>query len=326
MKSYWIKAAGNGTELEERDVPIPVPDAGQLLVRVRAAGLNRGELITRGDLHGGGAARPAGTESAGEVERVGADVTDFAPGDRVMATGRGSFAEYVLFDAKLAIRVPPVLSWEEAACTPLVFLVAHDMLIGQGKLQAGEWVLVTAASSGIGVAAIQAAGALGAKTIGTSGSAAKLERLRTIGLDAGVETRQPNFYNAVMEATEKKGAGIAVNGVGGTMFGECLRSLAFEGRLATIGYVDGSVESTIDLATLHAKRLKVFGVSAIFRTREQRIATVRGFTADLLPFIASGRIKPVIDRIFSFAEVPVAKAYMESDAQVGKIAVTMDAR
>ena len=92
MKSYWIKAAGNGTELEERDVPVPVPDAGQLLVRVRAAGLNRGELITRGDLHGGAAARPAGTESAGEVERVGADVTDFAPGDRVMATGRGSFA------------------------------------------------------------------------------------------------------------------------------------------------------------------------------------------------------------------------------------------
>src|ERR1019366_3523068 len=133
---------------------IPVPAAGQLLVRVRAAGLNRGELITRGDLHGAGEARPAGTESAGVVEGVGAGVSNYAAVDRVMATGRGSFAEFVLMDAQLAIAVPAVLSWEEAACTPLVFLVAHDMLLGQGNLKPGEWVLVTAASSGIGVAAI----------------------------------------------------------------------------------------------------------------------------------------------------------------------------
>jgi NADPH2:quinone reductase len=325
MKSYWIKPAGSGTVLEERDVPIPVPAAGQLLVRVHAAGLNRGELITRGDLHGASDARPAGTESAGEVEAVGPGVSGFATGDRVMATARGSFAEFVLFDAGLAIRVPDVLTWEEAACTPLVFLVAHDMLIGQGNIEAGNWVLITAASSGIGVAAMQAAGALGAFTIGTSGSSAKLERLRALGLSVGIETRRPDFYAAVMEATAGRGANIVINGVGGTMFAECLRSLAFEGRLATVGYVDGSVESTIDLATLHAKRLKVFGVSAIFRTREQRIATVRGFTADLLPFIASGRITPVVDRVFDYAELPAAKAFMESNAQVGKIAVRIAA-
>ncbi|MGA2393715.1 MAG: zinc-binding dehydrogenase [Candidatus Lustribacter sp.] len=325
MKSYWIKPLGSGTVLEERDVPVPVPAAGQLLVRVHAAGLNRGELITRGDLHGGDAARPAGTESAGEVERVGPGVTDFAPGERVMATGRGSFAEYVLLDAGLAIRVPDALTWEEAACTPLAFLVAHDMLIGQGNVKAGEWVLITAASSGVGVASMQAAGALGARTIGTSGSAAKLARLRALGMNVGIETRLPDFYAAVMETTAGKGADIAINGVGGTMFAECLRSLAFEGRLATVGYVDGSVESTIDLATLHAKRLKVFGVSAIFRTREQRLASVRGFQADLLPFIASGRIKPVVDRVFDYAELPAAKAFMESNAQVGKIAVRITA-
>ena len=167
---------------------------------------------------------------------------------------------------------------------------------------------MTAASSGIGVAAIQVAEALGAQTIGTSGSADKLGRLRTLGLNVGIETRRPDFFAAVMEATAGKGADIAINGVGGTMFGECLRSLAFEGRLATIGYVDGSVESTIDLATLHAKRLKVFGVSAIFRTREHRIAAVRAFTAELLPFIASGRIKPVVDRIFAYDELPAAES------------------
>lgn len=322
MKSFWIKPADAGTALEERETPVPEPGAGQLLVRVRAAGLNRGEFITRRDLHGdAAAARPAGTESAGEVVRLGPGVANFAVGDRVMATARGSFAEFVLMDAQGAIAVPPALSWEEAACTPLVFLVVHDMLVGHGRIKPNDWLLVTGASSGVGVGAIQAAGALGARTIGTSGSAEKLERLKRIGLDVGIETRRPDFHAAVMEATGGKGVDCVINGVGGSMFAECLRSMAFEGKLATIGYVDGSVESTIDLAMLHANRLTVFGVSAILRTQEQRAATVRGFEADLLPFIASGRIKPVVDRTFGFAELPAAKAFMEANAHVGKIAV-----
>ncbi len=114
-----------------------------------------------------------------------------------------------------------------------------------------------------------------------------------------------------------------IDAVGGTVFGECMRSMAYEGRLAMVGYLDRVLESTIDLATLHAKRLKLFGVSAVSRTPEQRAAAVRAFKADFLPLIAAGRLKPYVDRVFSLDELPAAKAFMEADAHVGKIAVAM---
>jgi NADPH:quinone reductase-like Zn-dependent oxidoreductase len=125
-----------------------------------------------------------------------------------------------------------------------------------------------------------------------------------------------------MVATEGKGANLAVNAVGGSVFAECLRALAFEGRLAIVGYVDGVLRSEIDLEALHAKRLRLFGVSNKLRSSEQRAATVRGFVADFLPFFAGGKIKPVIDRVFAFDALPQAKAYMETDAQVGKIVLS----
>jgi NADPH:quinone reductase len=324
MRSYWIRSTAGGTVLEERNIPVPEPPDGQLLVRVHAAGLNRGELMSRHDLHGAeGDARPAGTEGAGEVVRTGAGVTAFKPGDRVMATSRGMFADYVLIPAALAIHVPDTLTWAEAGCTPLIFLVVHDMLVVQGKLKAGEWLFVAGASSGAGVGAIQAAKALGAKTIGTSGSAVKLEKLRELGLDVGIETRGPHFYDRIMEATGGNGAGLVIDAIGGTVFAECMRSMAYEGRLAMIGYLDRVLESTIDLAALHAKRLKLFGVSAVLRPPEQRAAAVRAFKADFLPLIAAGRLKPYVDRTFSLDELAAAKAYMEADAHVGKIAVVM---
>ena len=324
MRAYRLGVTAAGTYLEEREVPVPEPAAGQLLVRVRAAGLNRGEFMSRLDLHGAeGDGRPAGTECAGEVVRAGAGVNAFKPGDRVMATARGSFAEYVLMPVATAIPAPECLSWEEAACTPLIFLVVHDMLVAQGRIKAGDWVFIANASSGVGVGSMLAAKALGAKTIGTSGSAAKLERLKALGLDVGIHTRGPDFAARIMEVTGGNGADIVVNGIGGSVFAECVRSLAYEGRLATVGYLDRVLESTIDLAKLHADRLAVFGVSAVKRPQAERVEAVRAFVADFLPLIAVGRLKPAIDRVFPFAELPAAKAYMESDAHVGKIAVTI---
>jgi NADPH:quinone reductase len=297
-----------------------------LLVRVHAAGLNRGEFMSRHDLHGAsGDARPAGTEGAGEVVRVGSGVTGFTPGDRVMATARGSFAEFVLMQAAMAIPVPDSLSWEEAGVTPLIFLVVHDMLVTQGRIKAGEWVFIAAASSGVGVGTILAAKALGAKTIGTSGSDVKLERLSALGLDVGIKTRGPDFHEQVIAATGGKGADLIVNGIGGTVFAECQRSMAYQGRLAMIGYLDRVLESTIDVAKLHADRQTFFGVSQVSRTPEQRVAGARAFKEDFLPLIASGVLKPHIDRVFSFDELPAAKAYMEADAHVGKIAISVRA-
>ena len=321
MKSYWIRPEDGKTAIELRDVAQPAPGPGQILLKMHAAGLNRGELIVGHAVKAGGAAKAAGGEGAGEVAKLGEGVTAFKTGDRVMGRCSGAFAEYSLIDAREALAVPKNLSWEEAACIPLVFMVVHDMLVAQGRLKAGEWLLVTGISSGVGVAALQTAKALGAKVIGTSGSEEKLAKLKGMGLDVGIRTRSADFADAVMKATGGKGANLVVNNVGGSVFAETIRALAYEGRHATIGYVDGVLESEIDLEALHTRRLTLFGVSNRLRTAEQRAVTVRGFAADILPFIASGKIRPVIDRVFPFAEVPAAKAYMESNAQVGKIAV-----
>ncbi len=325
MKSYWLKPDSGKTVLEFRDVPEPEPGPGQILLRMHAAGLNRGEFIVGHAVKAGGAAKAAGGEGAGEVARLGEGVTGFKTGDRVMGRCSGAFAEYSLMDAREALAVPKSLSWEEAACIPLAFMVVHDMLVAQGKLKSGEWLLVTGISAGVGVAALQTAKALGAKVIGTSGSQEKLDKLKAMGLDVGIRTRAGDFADAVMKATGGKGANLVVNNVGGSVFAETIRALAYEGRHATVGYVDGVLKSEIDIEALHTKRLTLFGVSNRLRTAEQRAVTVRGFAADVLPFIAAGKIKPLVDRVFPFADLPAAKAYMESNAQVGKIAVSIRA-
>ena len=160
---------------------------------------------------------------------------------------------------------------------------------------------------------------LGAKVIGTSGSAKKLEQLKPLGLDLGWPTRAPDFSAKVMEATGGRGVDLAINTVGGSVFAEIVRSLAFEGRLAIVGYVDGVLKAEIDLDALHAKRLKLFGVSNKLRNAEQRATSVRGFVADILPAIADGRIRPWIEQRFAFDELPRAKESMESNRHTGKI-------
>jgi len=310
MRAYFIESGADGTRLELREVPQPQAADGKVLVRVRAAGLNRGEFIAGHGLVKPGAPKPAGGEAAGEVVGTGA---------RVMGRAAGAFAEYALMDAREAIPMPQNLSFEQAAAIPLTFMVVHDMLLEQGSLKAGEWLLVTGISSGVGVAALQAAKALGARVIGTSGSAKKLELLKKHGLDVAIQTRSPDFSKKILEVTDGKGASLAINTVGGTVFPECIRALAYEGRLAIVGYVDGSLRSEIDLDAVHAKRLRIFGVSNKLRTAEQRAGTVRGFVADFLPLFAAGKIQPLIDRTFPFGELQKAKDYMESDAHVGKI-------
>ena len=324
MKSYWMQMSDVGSVLELRDAPVPQPGACQLLVRLHAAGLNRGEFVAGHGLHGAaGTWKAIGGEGAGEVIAVGAGVEGFRPGDRVMGRCPGAFSELALMESAEAMAVPPGLPWEEAAAIPLTFLVTFDMLVLQGRLKAGEWLLINAVSSGVGVASLQLGKVLGAKVIGTSGSQEKLDALQGLGLDLGLRSQGANFAAAVMQATAQHGADLVVNAVGGSVFAENIRAMAFEGRLATVGYVDGMLHADLDLEALHAKRLTLFGVSNKLRSKAQRAAAVPRFVAEVLPHIAAGRIRAQIDRIFDFGELPQAKARMEAGAHIGKIVLRL---
>jgi NADPH2:quinone reductase len=321
MRAYRLHETDGGLQLQLHDVPQPEAGPGQLLVRVRAAGLNRGELLVgHGALPAGGSApRPVGGEAAGEVVAIGAGVEGWQMGDRVMGRCNGAFADFVRIESYEAMAVPPALDWHHAAAVPLVFMVVYDMLVMQGQLRAGETLLVAGVTSGVGVGALQAAKAIGAKVVGTSGSAAKLERLREHGLDVGVHTRGVDLVDAVLQASGGRGADLAIDAVGGSVFAACVSALAYEGRLAMVGYVDGVLRAEIDLAALHAKRLRVFGVSNKLRTREQRAEQVRGFKRDWLPLFEGGRLRPLVDRVYAFETLRDAKASMEAGEHVGKI-------
>ena len=324
MQSWWMQMTDSATTLELRDVPAPVAGPKQLLVRMRAAALNRGEFLLGHGLHGQpGTWKAIGAEGAGEVVAVGAEVTGFRPGNRVMGRCAGAFSELALMEAAEAMAVPDGLSWDEAASIPLTFLVAYDMLMLQGRLTAGQWLLINGISSGVGVASLQLGKVLGAQVIGTSGSSEKLAALVPLGLDVALRTRAAEFAPAVMEATDGHGVDLIVNTVGGSVFAEDIRALAFEGRLATVGYVDGVLHADIDLEALHAKRLTLFGVSNKRRSKEQRAAAVPRFVAEVLPHFAAGRIWPRIDRAFAFAELPEAKERMESGGHIGKIVLRL---
>ena len=326
MKSWWIKSTDSGAALELRNVPVPQPAHGEMLVRVKATSINRGDVMARIGRHSADGGRPAGVDGAGEVVALAEGVTTFKAGERVMFRGRGCFAEYVIVDPALASIVPAQLTWEEAAAIPIAYVTAVDALVEFGALKAGETVLIAGASSGVGVAAIQAAKYLGATVIGVSRSDEKLARLKTLGLDVAVCThgaRGAGFADEALRATGGRGVDIAVNLVGGSAFADCQRALADFGRQVVVGYVDGQMKAEIDLEALHGKRLHVMGISNTPLTPAQRARATRLFMDTLYPAFANGTLKPVIDRVFAFDDVPQAKHYVETDQLLGKVIIRL---
>lgn len=309
--------------MEVRDTPAPVAGPGQVLVRVRASGLNRGEITQARDRRSGDPIT-AGVEFAGEVSAVGAGVSGWREGDRVMGHGRECQAQYVLADPRALMPVPRDLSWTQAASFPNVFITAHDALVVNGELRKGESVLVNGASGGVALAAIQIAALFGAKpVIATSRSAAKLARLADFGADVRIDTTRESQVDAVMAATGGRGVDVIVDTVGGTVFEANMKSLAVKGRLVQVARL-GSSTAEIDLATLWMKRLKLIGVTFRTRSEEERLACVQACARDLLPLLNEGRIRWAIDRTFPMESIGEAHAYMLQAQHFGKIVLTVD--
>ncbi|MCL6644931.1 MAG: NAD(P)H-quinone oxidoreductase [Dehalococcoidia bacterium] len=328
MKAVVITRPGGPEVLEYREVPDPVAGPEDLLVRVRATALNRADLLQRMGGYPQPGPKPAfeipGLEYAGEVIAVGERVEGFAVGDRVMGLlAGGGYAELVATHHRLAVKVPAALSWEEAGGTPEVFITAHDALLQCG-LVAGERVLIHAAGSGVGVAAIQVAKVMGASLVaGTAGSAEKLARAAELGLDLGINYREQDFAEEVLRATEGKGVDVILDVIGAEYWERNLRALAVKGRMVVVGLMGGTGAST-NLGVLLQKRLQVRGTTLRARPMEEKAAATRAFEKSVLPHLASGRVKVVIDRVYALRDAAEAHAYMATNANFGKIVLVAE--
>jgi NADPH:quinone reductase-like Zn-dependent oxidoreductase len=322
MKAIVIEGQSDARTLALRDVPEPAGGPKDLVVRVRAAGINRADLWRHAS-HYSHAVAPvapvAGLEFAGEVIATGADVVGFAVGDRVMAMSSGAYAEVAKVDYRIAMHVPAQLNWEEASATVVSFVTAHDALVTNGAFQAGEQVLVQGAASGAGIATVQIAKLLGASRIfGTSSSAAKLSRLGAMGLDGPINGKTESFPQVVRAATDGRGVDVIIDNVGRGTLGGHVDAAAIMGRIVSVGRLGGNVDE-VNLDEFARKRLKLIGVTFRTRTITEHSQVVRAFVTALYPALADGRLKPVVDRSFPLAQADQAQDYMRGDAHFGKL-------
>jgi NADPH:quinone reductase-like Zn-dependent oxidoreductase len=318
MRAALPSVDESGIHWRVGDIAEPQPGPTQLLLRVKASSINRGETVLLKTKLPAGA---GGIDAAGEVVAIGSQVSKFKPGDRVAGRCAGGFAQLAAMNEFEAIALPAQLSYEQAACLPVSFVVAHDALIVHGRLVKGETVLITGVSSAVGVAALAIAKFAGASVIGTSRSAEKLQKLGACGLDLGIEAKAGGFSGQVKQATRDHGANIAIDTVGAAFFREILDSLAVDGRYATIGQMTGSPKVELDMDAFAMRRLHLFGVSNRLRTPEQKAQSARRFAEELMPAIVRGEVRPLIDRVFALEEVEAAHRHVYADRQVGKVVI-----
>lgn len=322
MRAVAITAPGGPEVLVERHDPIPEPGPGEILVRVRASALNRADLLQRRGRYPAPPGAPQdvpGLEYTGEVEALGKGAGLWAVGNRVMGiTPGGGHAEYLCVHEREAMRVPHSLSWEEAAAVPEVFLTAFDALFHRVDVNVGDRVLIHAVGSGVGTAALQLAWAAGATVIGTSRSAWKLERAKELGLEVSIDASGGDWAAEVDRATDHHGVDAVVELVGGSYLEDDLRVLAPLGRIVVVGTVAGAV-SELNLGLLLRKRAQITGTVLRTRPLEEKMVLVREFSKGVIPLLSSGRIRPVVDRVYPFSEIREAHRYMEENANFGKI-------
>jgi NADPH2:quinone reductase len=325
MSCIAIREPGGPDVLVPQEQPVPTPGEGEILVKVVAAGVNRPDVMQRLGHYPPpkGATEIPGLEIAGEVASVGRGVSRWKAGDRVMAlVVGGGYAEYCLAFDGHALPVPANLSMVEAAAIPETFFTVWYNVFERCKLKGGETLLVHGGSSGIGTTAIQLAKAFGAHVITTAGSAEKCEACRKLGADLAVNYKTEDFVAATKQATQGRGADVILDMVGGDCVGRNYEAAAVEGRIVQIAFLASS-RVTVDLMRLMLKRLTHTGSTLRARAIPDKTAIARAVETNVLPLIASGRVRPPIDSTFPLAQASAAHGRMESGKHIGKIVLTL---
>jgi NADPH2:quinone reductase len=330
VRAVTITSFGGLEGLEIRDVPdAPHASLDRVRVRVRGAGLNRADILQRLGRYPAPPGYPQdipGIEFAGEVEAVGEEVRSWKVGDRVFGIiGGGGQAEYVTVPENHLARIPDNLDWAEAASIPEVFMTAHDALFTQCRVTSGDHVLIHAAGSGVGTAAIQLVKSAGAFAYGTSRTADKLERAREFGLTASivVEGDPVKFAEAAKDWTGGAGVNVVLDLVGAAYLEANLKSLATRGRLIFVGTTSGS-KAEIDYTMAMSKRLRIMGTSLRTRSAEEKATATRLFAQQVVPLLATGTVRPVIDKVFKMEQVRAAHERIESNESFGKVVLMID--
>src|SRR4051812_49039517 len=322
MKAYVYGA--NGAAIT--DVTQPAPRGTQVLVRVRACGLNRADLgMTKGHVHGsaGGAGTVLGMEWAGEIAEVGPDARGVKPGDKVMGSGSAAFAEYTLADHGRLFHTPSNMNFEEAATLPVALATMHNAVVTIGGVQPGQAVLIQGASSGVGLMAMQIAKLKGARlVIGSSTDAYRRGRLKEYGADFAVNSSDPTWVDEVLKATNGEGVDLIVDQVSGKVASQNLAATRVKGRIVNVGRLGGThADFNFDLHA--ARRIDYVGVT--FRTRT--IAEIREIfdevKKDIWGAVESRKLQLPIDKVFAFDDIDKAFEHMEANKHLGKIVVTL---
>ena len=325
MTAIAIRAPGGPEVLVPEERPVPQPGAGEVLVKVTAAGVNRPDVMQRQGLYPPppGASEIPGLEIAGEVVALGSGATRYKIGDKVAAlVAGGGYAEYCPVHETNALPAPPTLTLIEAAAIPETFFTVWHNAFERGRLKSGETLLVHGGTSGIGTTAIQLAKAFGARVITTAGSAEKCEACRKLGADVAVNYRTEDFVAATRTATGGKGAELILDMVGGDYIERNYEAAGVEGRIVQIAF-QGSPKANVNFLRIMLKRLTHTGSTLRARSVADKAAIAREIEANVWPLIAAGKVKPVIYRTFPLREASAAHALMETSTHIGKIVLTV---
>jgi putative PIG3 family NAD(P)H quinone oxidoreductase len=324
MTAIGIKTPGGPEALVPEERPVPTPGEGELLIRLRAAGVNRPDVMQRKGLYPPppGASDIPGLEIAGEIAALGPGIKRWKEGDRVMAlVSGGGYAEYCLAHASHTLAVSG-LPLEEAAAVPETFFTVWHNVFERGGLKAGETFLVHGGSSGIGTTAIQLAKQFGARVFTTAGSDEKCQACHKLGADLAINYKTDDFVAACKKTTDGKGVDLILDMVGGDYIERNYEAAAVEGRIVQIAF-QGSPRATVDFRRIMLKRLHHTGSTLRSRSVADKGAIARRVEEKVLPLLASGKVKPILYKTFPLKDAATAHALMESSTHIGKIVLTV---